>query len=174
MAFAASLLLVAASAAAQSPEYQLKAAFIYNFAKFAEWPPEAFASEATPLSLCIQGQDSFGAALDAVARKSVQSRTISLRRGLKDTELKDCHILYSNEGDTQRARETLASLGHLAVLTIGDRSGFLDAGGMVELVTADNRVQFEVNLEALKRANLRLSAQVLKLAKAVHSGRNKP
>ncbi len=156
---------------AESPEYQLKAAFLYNFAKFIEWPADAFSSESSPINICITGQESFGSTLDAVTRKTAQNRQIAVKRLPKDGDTKGCHITYFGELEVKKFHELLTASVDRPMLTIGDGSNFLDAGGIIELVSSDNRVQFEVNLDGLKRANIQLNPQLMKLAKSVRGGK---
>lgn len=145
-------------------EYQIKAAFIYNFAKFTEWPAEAFAGENAPLTVCIIGKNPFASALDFLGSKTVGNRKLVVLNVSRPEELKDCHILYIAASEKPRLAQILASVTVPGVLTISDIKNFSQAGGMISLVTQEDKVRFRINLKSAQRARLRLSSQLLKLA----------
>jgi len=160
-------LLLAAIAAAGSdvPEYDLKAAFLYNFVKFVEWPPAAFAGQGTPLSLCVLGEDPFGGSLDAVVRgERVGARGLVVQRpdGLDDLDA--CHVLFVSRSERKRLAKVLARVQGQPVLTVADMEGFLRAGGVINFVQEDSRVRFLINTEAAERGGLRISSKLLRLA----------
>lgn len=168
----AALVLVAcvagASAGAQEvePEYELKAAFLYNFVKFVEWPSEAFAGARSPLTICIYGTDPFGDSLDGVVRgESLGERGLLVQRPESLEELRDCQVLFVSRSERPRMAEVLASVEHAPVLTVGDTDGFLRAGGMINFVLEENKVRFLINQEAAERSHLRISSRLLRLAK---------
>jgi hypothetical protein len=152
--------------AAVPPERAVKAAFIYNFAKFTEWPPAAVGTPGT-LVLCAFGDESYGAALAVIDGKTVQGRAVRVRRAMRLSEIKSCNMMFIAESEARRTSELLRAVKGAPVLTIGDAEGFAEAGGMIGLITADNRVQFEINNDAVQRANLKISAQLLRLARLV-------
>jgi len=174
VALAATLCLVLAAgpAPAQKPpngslEYAVKAAFLYNFAKFVEWPDSPAAPPST-LTLCVLGTDPFGEALEtAVLDKTVRSRTLSVRRlqGLED--LGPCPILFIASSEVGRLPQILERLRGAPVLTVGESDGFARAGGMIGFFLEENRVRFEVNLGAAEAAGLRISSRLLGVAKVV-------
>jgi len=153
--------------AAQPTEYELKAAFVYNFAKFVEWPEDAFVSPAESLRIGILGNDPFGDALPAViAGRSAAGRGIELRRYRRPADVSGCQILFIRppEGELPRVLRALDPRG---VLTVGEGEAFAREGGVIGLVMEENRVTFEVNLEAAERAHLTLSSKLLQLARRV-------
>ena len=166
--FAAVCLATGSLATAQSTvsEAELKAAYVFNFAKFAEWPTTSLATAAA-ITICVVGKDPFGDALTHLESKTIQGRAVKVRRGLRAEELRGCHLAYfasadeKNWADIQRAAESQA------ILTLGEGDGFIDQGGMIGLVKRDNRIMFDVNVDASHRAGIRLSSQVLKLARTV-------
>jgi hypothetical protein len=164
------LLLLALPAAAQEAqplEYELKAAFLFNFVKFVEWPPEAFAGARSPLTICVYGQDPFGASLDGVVRgESLGERSLLVQRPETLDDLRDCHVLFVSRSERQRMPEVLARVEGAPVLTVGDTDGFLRAGGMINFVLEENKVRFLINQEAAERSGLRISSKLLRLAKA--------
>jgi hypothetical protein len=173
-ALLAVLLLAAPAGAARSPEedleYGVKAAFLYNFAKFVDWPAGAFPDARSPFNLCVLGDDPFGPLLDrTVADDSIDGRPIAVRRGARLAELRGCHVLFVSRSERERRREVLAALHNAAVLTVGDADGFLADGGMIDFVLESNRVRFEVNLAAVEKSPLKMSSKLLRLARVVRS-----
>lgn len=168
----AALLLLAPSAWGQSSgltEYQVKAAFVFNFAKFTDWAGESAREPA--LTVCVAGRDPFGSALTAFDGRSVNGREFRVRRAVPADELRGCHILYITQSEERRLNAYLhAATG--PILTVSDIEGFVDAGGMIGLVVADERVQFDVNLTPTHQAGLKLSSQMLRLARNI-SGRGR-
>ena len=156
-------------------EAAAKAAFVYNFAKFTAWPAESFATPQSPLVLCVMGplDAPLARAFESVERKRAQNRPIRTRRAARGDDLKACHILYLPEGEARRAGETLRALAQRPVLTVGDGEGFAEAGGMIALVDAEDRTQFEINLDATQSAGLALSSQLLRLARFVKDSRTR-
>lgn len=148
-------------------EYEVKAAFIYNFAKFVEWPAGSFSNPAASLQLCVLGHDSLLTELQSiVAGKSIGSRSLQAR-DVDILEVKHCHVLFVGSAETYRLQQAVQAAQAASVLTIGDTSGFLDQGGMINFVFDQNRIRFEVNLKAAQAAGLQLSSRLLSLAKSV-------
>jgi hypothetical protein len=169
---AAALLPHAAAAAAPPPpaplEYKVKAAFLFNFAKFVTWPPEAFRDPRDPLALCIFGADPFGGDLDAiVAGERLDARPLEVRRVKRLDDLRSCQIAFFSRVESARLPEILASLRGSNVLTVGESEGFADQGGIVQFVLDGKRVRFDVNLDALERTHLAASSKLLRVARVV-------
>jgi hypothetical protein len=150
-------------------EYDLKAAFLFNFAKFIDWPPGSFTSPETPFTICILGRDPFGHALDDTLQgKLIRDRTLAVRR-LKDrTEARSCQMVFVSSTESAHLAEILESLRGTNVLIVGETNGFAAAGGIIELTLEDNRVRFAINVDAAGRAGLTFSSKLLALAKLVH------
>jgi YfiR/HmsC-like len=160
------VLLAALPLGAQELEYQLKAAFLYNFVKFVEWPAEAFNGEKSPLSICIHGTDPFGDTLDTVVRgETVGERGLIVQRPESLSDLRDCHVLFVSRSEKARLPEILARVEGEPVLTVGDADGFLKAGGIINFVLEENKVRFAINPEAAERNRLKISSKLLRLAK---------
>ncbi len=148
-------------------EYEVKAAFIYNFAKYISWP-EAPTEAGRPFVVGIVGRDPFGPMLDDVMRgKRIQNRTIVVRRFAGVEDVADCHILFVGSSEKSEVQRIVEALRRAPVLTIGDMDQFAERGGMINLITEENRVRFEINLEAAERAGLTPSSQLLRLARIV-------
>jgi len=157
----------AGAAAPRSSEYTLKAAFLFNFTKFVDWPADAFADEKSPFNLCVLGgEDPFGGSLDElVANEAVNGRPIAVRRRVRGADLRTCQILFIGRAERERQPEVLASLRGLPVLTVGETDRFLSEGGLFNFFLEANRVRFEVNLAAVERTPLKISSKLLRLAK---------
>jgi len=146
-------------------EYQVKAAYLYNFAKFVEWPTESFSSAAAPFEICIFGRDPFGEMLQNLTRgKQVNGRSFKIRSGVAASS---CHILFVSTSATRQFQTMLQGLQGRSVLIVGESEGFAERGGMINFVLEGGRVLFEVNQKAAQQAGLKISARLLSVAKQV-------
>ena len=148
-------------------EYQVKAAFLYNFAKFVEWPDTAFTSKSAPLNICILGKNPFNASLDDIRDKTVSRRPLSIRMNPGIEKLDQCHILFISASEKNQLSYIIQRLNNASVLTVADMEGFTSAGGMINLVMQDNKVSFDINLKSARLAGLNISSRLLKLANTV-------
>jgi len=165
-----SVLFLAAAAPQEreAPEYEIKAAFLYNFASFVEWPSSAFPDKESPFTVGVLGQDPFGSGLEeAFKGKTVNGRRIAVRRGSDVKELGACQVLFVSASEKERAAKILEALKGRPTLTVGDLSGFAALGGCINFYVEGKKVRFEINPEAAKRANLTLSSKLLRLARVV-------
>jgi len=143
-------------------EYEVKAAFLYKFASFVEWPAGRLSLS---VGICVAGRDPFGQELDRVVRgKTLNGREFLIRRLKPGEPAKDCQILFVGASERGRLRPMLEKLQAEPVLTVGDVPGFCESGGVVNFAVNDNRVQLEINPAAAERAGLRLSSRLLSLA----------
>lgn len=163
--------VVASSAQTPAPsEYQIKAAFLYNFAKFVEWPPQMFLSPNTAINLCILGEDPFGDDLEqTIQGKIIHGRAVVIRRFKGMQGLDVCHVLFVSSSEQKRLPQLLDSLKGRSVLTVGDIEGFAAAGGMINFTMQGNKVRFAINVDVTERAGLKLSSQLLKLATIIRN-----
>src|SRR5471030_1363502 len=123
-------------------EYEVKAAFLYNFAQFVEWPPATFPDAQAPLVIAILGDDPFGAYLDEVVRdEKVNNRPLVIQRYQKVEDIKACQILFVSQSDGNRLEGILAGLKDRSILTVGDIEGFARRGGMIRFVTEKNKIR---------------------------------
>jgi hypothetical protein len=167
LVFLVSTISEIAQAQAQPTEYELKAAFIYNFAKFVEWPASSFSSPSEPLQICVLGNNPLSADLqNIVAEKSIGSHPLQVR-GLEKPGIKGCHALFIGSAESDHVQQALQAAQGASVLTISDSSDFLERGGMINFIFDQNRIRFEVNLKAAQAARLHLSSKLLSLAKSV-------
>ena len=165
-----SLAPVATAAFAQPPtagsvEYQVKAALIYNFAKFIDWPADAAAGDT--LVIGVLGQDPFGPALEALQRKTVKDKPIRVKRFAALDALERCHILFISSSEADHLPEILAAISGDSVLTVGETESFAEAGGVIRLVNRRTKVRFQINVRAGESSGLRISSQLLRLAEIV-------
>jgi len=154
-----------------SSEYLIKAGFIFNFAKFVDWPPTTFAQPDSPIVIGILGTDPFGAIIDQIVQdKKIGGRGFVVKRMKWGTDLKDlkeCKILFVGASERVHIDELVQIVKGLPILTVGETPGFAEHGGVIRLVLEDNRVRFEVNVEAARQAGLTISSRLLTLARII-------
>ena len=148
-------------------ESEIKAAFVYNFAKFVQWPAPALGQAQAPLSVCVIGDDSFGPALDTIDHKLAQGHEVHVRRRVRPEEARSCHILFVAESEHAQLAAILRAVSGASVLTISEIDRFAEAGGIIGLYKVDNKLRFSVNLEQAHASLLEINSQLLKLAKIV-------
>jgi hypothetical protein len=147
-------------------EYQVKAAFLYNFLKFVDWPAEGAGSGST-ICLGVLGRDPFDDALEAVKGRVAKGRKVTVVHFRSIEEVKGCELLFVSASESGRLPQILKIAQNFRMLTVADHKGFCEAGGMINLVSVNNRVGFEVNIAAAYRAKLRISSHLLKIARTV-------
>lgn len=151
---------------AQSSEYQVKAAFLYNFAKFVDWPAEAFAGSNGMLVIGVIGDDPFGGALDqAINGKTINGQPLVVRRLRWGQDLRSCHILFISSSERKHLQQIIQSLRGASVLTVGDMGQFNQEGGIINFILEASKVRFEINSRGAGQAQLRISSKLLALAK---------
>ena len=148
-------------------EYQVKAAFLYKFAQFVEWPDTAFSSNAASLNICILGKNFFNESLNDIRDKTVRGRRLSIRTNPSIDNLDQCHVLFISNSEKNQLSHILHRLNNTSVLTVADMEGFTSAGGMINLVMQDNKISFDINLKSARLAALKVSSRLLKLASTV-------
>jgi len=160
-----------ASDSPDSSEYLIKAGFIFNFAKFVEWRTAAFAQPDSPIVIGILGTDPFGTAIDQIVQdKKIGARGFVVKRlkwGKDLKELLDCKILFVSTSEKAHIDELLQMVKGLPILTVGETPGFAERGGIIRFTVEDNRVRFEVNVEAAQQAGLTISSRLLTLARII-------
>lgn len=156
------------AAPVDSDEYRVKAAVVYNLAKFVEWPAQTFKADKDPIRICVLGQNPFGASLEqSVAGKFISGRPLAVEYVPGEKQTSNCQILFVSSSERRRLRAILAETRATSVLTVGEIEGFAEQGGIVNLKLVDNHVQMEINLEASGHVHLRIHSQVLNLAEIV-------
>jgi hypothetical protein len=161
-----------ASAQASAPaEYQLKAAFLFNFAKFIDWPAASFSGPEARFSICILGLDPFGRSMDDLLQgKMIADRRVSVERSKQIADVRHCQMVFVSSSEKSRVKEILEGLKGTNVLVVGETDGFAEAGGAIQFAIEDNHVRFLINTDAADRAGLKVSSSLLSLAHVVHDG----
>jgi hypothetical protein len=162
-----------ASEASDSSEYLIKAGFIFNFAKFVEWPTTAFAQPDSPIVIGVLGTDPFGTIIDQIVKdKKIGARGFIVKRlrwGSDVKDLRDCKILFVSASEKAHLDEVVQIVRGLPILTVGETPGFAERGGIIRFTVEDNRVRFEVNVDAAHQADLTISSRLLTLARIVQA-----
>lgn len=166
----------------QYKEYEVKAAFIYNFLKFVDWPEEKMTNN-KQIIIGVIGENPFGSAADVFKNKKVEDRDVTLKyfEGLEqikkmpekdrianEESLKNCHLLFICPSEQRQVREIIEIVGKNGVLTVGDSDGFTKSGGVIGFLMEDNKIRFNINLTAAEKSGLKIRSQLLRLAKKVY------
>ena len=164
--FAAPIFLAQSAAQTAVPtQDEVEAAYLYNFAKFVTWPAT---TKSDVMNVCILGKDPFGATLDQiVAGEAIDGRHLAVHRLADEHSVQPCAILFIGESESSHLDRALSAVSRLPILTVSDIPGFMKDGGTIQFVLQDNRVRFEVNLNAARKCGIVLSSQLLKVATRV-------
>lgn len=148
---------------------EVKAAFLFNFTKFVEWPADAFPSDTSPFMIGILGDDTVGDSLREIIRgKTVNGHELRLKRVSANDDLAQLHVLFISKSDNIHVPELVTRVNGKAVLTVADAVGFCKSGGSIQFDVENSQVRFEVNLDSAQRSRLNVSSKLLTLAKVVH------
>lgn len=152
-----------------APEYKVKAAFLFHFAEYAEWPPDALPRADSPLVIGVIGRgDPFNGDIEAIVHdKRIGGHPIVVAHYANAAALGSCHVLFVCEDEWPELDQIIQKAGN-ATLTVADAEGFTDRGGLVRFFPENGKVHFEVNLDGLRHSRLKISSKLLKLAKIVH------
>ena len=155
--------------AAPTPtENEVKAAYVFNFGRFVEWPPGKFAAKDSPLVIGLIGSGPVAEVIDAVIhKKNINTHPLLLKRLSTADDLKPCHILFVCRSEAEHAAQITAAVKGASVLTVGESEEFLAQGGIINFYVESETVKFAVNLEAAQRAQLNISSKLLAVAKIV-------
>jgi hypothetical protein len=159
--------IAAGSGADVASDVDVKAALIFNFAKFAEWPalPSGF-----PIVACIVGDDAIAATFaNTVRGQNISGHKLDVRRPQESAAWRPCHLLFIADAETRRSAAALSGIKTLPILTVSDGKGFAEANGIIELFVEGGRMRFAINVDAAERAGLHLSSRLLGVAKIVRS-----
>lgn len=158
------LLFAAAARGADLPEYRLKAAFLYNFAVYTEWPAEV----GNKLNLCVLGPDPFGGELQELNGKVIGARSIAVQPSTTRQTITSCKLLYVSPSAIGELPQVLEALNGSSVLVVTDSAGAARAGAAINMAVLNSRVLFEVNQKAVRDARLTLSSKLLRLAREIY------
>lgn len=153
--------------AQEVPEYQLKAAFLYNFAKFIEWPQTAFKDSSTSFVIGILGDDPFGENINFIKSKKVKNRKLEVKNFKTIKDLKTCQILFVSSSEKKQLPEIFNAVKDSTMLTVSDMDSFIESGGIIRFVLEDETLGFTINAEAVKQAEFKISSQLLKFGQLV-------
>ena len=149
-------------------EYEVKAAFLINFARYVEWPDSSFESADSPLVIGIVGRDPLGVSLDAAAKgKTISGHPIAIHRLHWGDNLKTCQIIFIASTEREKMNALISGTRGAPILLVGEHAGFARKGGMIGFYMEQDRVRFEINVEMIKKEKLTASSRLLGLAKIV-------
>ena len=155
----------------RAAEIQIKAAFLYKFGGFVEWPPRAFARPDSPIVIGVMGAEALAEELErAVNGRTVQGRAVAVRRVRRGDPFGGLHVLFVGRGETGRLGEILEAANGQPVLTVTDSEEGLARGSMINFVTVDDKVRFDIALPQAERGHLKISSRLLAVARRVISG----
>jgi hypothetical protein len=143
---------------------ELKAAYLFNFAKFVEWPAQA---AGTPLRICVFGRDTLAAPLSALDGKEARGRTVRVLSSVTLDQATSCDLLFVTRSEERRLRTVLQQVAGRPVVTVSDIERFAAEGGAVEFVNSSGKLRFDINLDVLRQAGLKVSSQLLGVARTV-------
>jgi len=169
------LLVTDSGFAGESPatEYQVKALFLFNFAKYVDWPAAAFTNAAAPITIGVIGTDPFGDYLqNAVVGKTINGRPFIIQHLAADADLSGCQILFVSDSEVSRIGGILDKAGALPILTVGEDEEFAQKNGIINFVLKDGKVRLEINLAAARKAGLTMSSKLLAVADLVKGKTN--
>jgi YfiR/HmsC-like len=161
---------LANSTVAASPEYQVKAVFLFNFAQFVEWPPQSFDDATAPFVIGVLGTDPFGSALEGAVRgETLNGRGFVIERYRSVTEIRRCQILFISRSEGAHMEEISAALAGHSILTVSDVEDAAQRGVMIRFVAEGNRIRLRINVDAARAAGLSISSKLLRPAELVTS-----
>jgi hypothetical protein len=174
-AFAAGILCIGAilrahpAAQRQNDENSIKAAFLYNFTKFVDWPESAFPGSGAPFTMCVFANDGFRQELEAIMRgEQVRGRMVTVAVPDAADDLKSCHVVYFGADEGDRAAKWLPAVRQVPILTVGEGRRFIDQGGQIAFTLEDDRVRFDISKRAADAAGLNVSSKLLRVARQVY------
>jgi hypothetical protein len=152
---------------AKPTEYQVKAAFIYNFLQFIDWPMKPNRNPGPFINLCILGENPFGNTFEAYQGETIRKRKFSIRQSQSLSDLKECQVVFIGNSEKGRVPQIIKQANDLGILTIGDSEKMTHQGVMINFYMERDKVRFEINIEAARRAGFTISSHLLKLARII-------
>ena len=156
---------------AATGEYQVKVAMIYNILSYVDWPAELFSTENPPLTICVYGNGPLDRVVTTLNGRQQKGRLLTVRKISTGEDVNKCQVLVINASEKAQIATLLGKIGSAAVLTISDLNGFAEVGGMIELSKERSRIRLEINLTAARQHRIKISSQLLKLARIVRDDR---
>jgi hypothetical protein len=148
-------------------EYEVKAAFLLNFIKYVEWPAARAGTTNDDLVLCIAGENPFGEFLNLLKDKNIRGRKLVIRNTVDQSNLVASHIIFIPASEEYRLTALMSAVEGLPILTVSEIPAFAQRGGMINFITVDNKIRFEINLDAAQHVGIQIGSQLLKLARIV-------
>ncbi len=152
------------NAYANNTEYKIKAAYLYQFTKFTQWPAHLFTSKETPIKICILGRNPFGTLLENFTRKTSQQRTLTINYLSSLKNLSDCHVIFISKSEEKRLVQIIRKVEHSPILTVSDIDNFVQRGGIIGFVPEHKKVKITINVRASRTAGAKLSSKLLEVA----------
>lgn len=159
---------VAGAGEAGPTEYQVKAAFLYHFVKFIDWPDSS-----SLLKVCVIGEDPFGMDTDAIEGKTAAGKVLSVARIRSVHEMKKCQMVFISSSENERLESILTAAQGLNLLTVGDAAGYAGRGVIINFYKDQGKVRFEINRDAAGRSGLKISAKLFSISRIVHDARKR-
>lgn len=149
-------------------EYKVKALFLYNFAKYVDWPQGTFSNANTPFVIGVLGKDRISSDLSGITDgKTIDGHPLIIKHVASDADLKDCQIVFVSNSENATTADIIARIGTMHILIVGEDPAFLEKGGCINLVLKEEKVHLEVNLSAANKAGLKISSKLLSVAETV-------
>ncbi|MFA7166337.1 MAG: YfiR family protein [Desulfoplanes sp.] len=157
-------------------EYRIKAAYIFNFAKFIEWPEQAFRDKNQPFSIVIMGDKKYLQCFESLKSKTIHGRKINIKYCTSPEKLttQSCHILFVTDQPFSQGCQSFLTNDSRQILTIGKSAAFIHAGGMIAFIQRDNKIRFAINQSKARQNNLCISSRLLRLAEKTYTSEKKP
>ncbi|VAW68953.1 hypothetical protein MNBD_GAMMA10-866 [hydrothermal vent metagenome] len=163
------MLIFANHAWANNSEYKIKAAYLYQFTKFTQWPSHLFTDSNAPINICVLGRNPFGTLLENFTRKTSQQRTLTVNYLTSLKNLTDCHVVFISRSEESRLAQILRKVEHSPILTVSDINNFVQLGGIIGFVPERKKVRITINLHASRTSGAKLSSKLLEVATLVHN-----
>jgi len=157
------------NASANSTEYRIKAAYLYQFTKFTQWPAHLFSEKDAPIRICILGKNPFGTLLDNFTRKTSQQRTLTITYLSSFQNLSNCHVIFISKSEENRLTQILRKVENSPILTVSDIDNFVQRGGIIGFIPRHKKVKIAINVRASRTAGAKLSSKLLEVATLVHN-----
>ena len=157
----------------EEDEYKIKAAFLFNISKFVDWPSDTFSNESAPIVIGILGEDPFGDFLSFVEGKTIKGRRVVVKYFNISQDVMRCHVLFICQSEKNKVSNYFPELNVNGMLTIGDMERFAQNGGMINLIKLDDKIHFEINVDAAENSGLVISSKLLNLARIIKNPNTK-
>jgi hypothetical protein len=153
-----------------SREYQVKAAFLFNFAQFVEWPTNTFTNAEAPFVIGVLGDDPFGNALEETIRgETIKNHKLVILRSKRAEDLQNCQLIFVSKSEHAHEAEILSRCTARKILTVSEIQGFANHGGIINFFADGKKIRFEINPATAEREGLKISSQLLSLGKIVET-----